>query len=420
MKKNKLSFLLSPWVILAGMASGVFIGLQHKELALRLAPAGEIYLALLQMCIIPIMITAVLSSLGRLLMSGKATAQVGRLLLIFVIGLFTASALGLTVGLIAKPGAGLNKSAQETMGRKISETEIVFTGTAQTKKEEVKSSALLLFAKEAVTTNVISAISRGKNLPVLLFFILLGVAIGLVRSPGCETFMEITNALYHALLKIITWVMYGLPFGLCCLLSSQIASIGMDIMFALLKLIVSCYICALVLVCLYGVTMWLKLKGSFFRSFAALKDSFVVALGTSSSFAAIPATLQGLDNLHLDEQNTKLVIPLGMNLNPHGAVMHFAISAVFIAQLYGTPLNISSLIIILIGSVLAGLAATGVPGAGGLGMIALILGPLGLPAATAIILLASIDPILDPIVTLTTVHANCASSAMIAEEKGEI
>ena len=37
---------------------------------------GEVYLALLQMCIIPIMITAVLSSLGRLLKSGEATAVI--------------------------------------------------------------------------------------------------------------------------------------------------------------------------------------------------------------------------------------------------------------------------------------------------------------------------------------------------------
>ncbi len=413
MKSNGLSFLLSPWAILAGMISGVLIGVQYKELAFHLAPLGEVYLALLQMCIIPIMITAVVSSLGRLLMSGKASAYMGRILIVFIVGMFIASAVGLSIGIVAKPGMELSEKAQMTLGKKISELEAV-----SLERSESTNPALQDFMKEIVAPNVFEAISQGKNLPVLFFFVLLGIAIGLVRSPAGKTLQEIINVFYDALLRIITWVMYGLPFGLCCLLATQVAQIGLDIMFALLKLIISCYLCSLILIGFYGIAIWLKIGGSFLRSFAALKETFVVALGTSSSFATIPTALHGLQNkLHLDKESTNLVVPLGINLNPHGSAMHFAISAVFIAQLYGVSLSVSSLIIVLIGSILAGLAATGAPGAGSLSMIALVLEPLGLPVATAVILLAAVDPILDPIVTLTTVHANCAASAMIGKKQ---
>ena len=173
------------------------------------------------------------------------------------------------------------------------------------------------------------------------------------------------------------------------------------------------------MIALYALVTWLKMRrGSFFRSVVALKDTFVVALGTSSSFASIPSALNDLENkLYLDKKVTKLVVPLGINLNPHGAVVHFALSSVFIAQVYGVSLNPSSWIIILIGSVLAGLAATGAPGAGALSMISVVLHPLGLPVSTAIILLAAIDPIVDPILTLTTVHANCSATTLIAEKE---
>ena len=158
--------------------------------------------------------------------------------------------------------------------------------------------------------------------------------------------------------------------------------------------------------------------GSFFRSFIALKETFVAALGTSSSFATIPSALHSLRHeLHLDEQATKLVIPLGVSLNPHGTAIYFAISAVFIAQLYNTSLSAPALIIILVGSILAGIAATGAPGAGALPMIALILEPLGLPVATAVVFLIAVDPVLDPIITLTTVHANCTAAAMVAKDQ---
>ena len=411
MKKYGLNVLLSPWAIIAGMISGVLIGLYYKEFAFHLAPLGEVYLALLQMCIIPIMITAVLSSVGRLLKSGEATAYLGRLLIVFIVGMLIASVVGLSLGMVTKPGSGISKKAKVTLGKKISEIELL--GFEQS---ESKNSSLLGFFREIVTTNVVGAISKGKNLPVLLFFVLLGIAIGLVHSPAGANLLDIINVLYDALLNIISWVMYGLPFGLCCLLAAQVADIGLDIMLALLKLIITCYLSVLILILVYGIAIWMKVGGSFFHSFVALKEAFIVALGTSSSFASIPATLQGLQNkLNLDRESTNLVVPLGINLNPHGSVMHFALSAVFIAQLYGTPLEASSLIIVIIGSVFAGLAATGAPGAGALSMIALVLEPLGLPVATAVILLAAIDPILDPVITLTTVHANCAASTIIAK-----
>lgn len=43
--------------------------------------------------------------------------------------------------------------------------------------------------------------------------------------------------------------------------------------------------------------------------------------------------------------------------------------------------------------------------------------PLGLPYAVAVILLAAIDPILDPILTTVNVYGNCAATALIAKRK---
>lgn len=411
-KSNGFKILLSPWAVIAGMISGVIIGLQYKGLVVYLAPLGEVYLALLQMCIIPIMITAVLSSLGSIFMSGEATVYLKRLVVVFIIGLMIASAVGLSVGIITRPGVELNKKAQIVLGKKVSEIE-----GASEEQSESKKNALLEFIKEIVTENVIGAISKGKNLPVLFFFILLGISIGLAHSQSGKNTLEMINVFYDAILRIISWIMYGLPFGLCFLLASQVAQVGPDIMFALLKFIITCYIAALIMIGFYGMAIAIKTGGSFFHSFSALKETFVVALGTSSSFATIPAALRELqDKLHLDKRSTNLVVPLGINLNPHGSVMYFAISAVFISQLYGVSLNGSSLAIILIGSILAGLAATGAPGIGALSMIALVLEPLGLPVATAVILLAAIDPIIDPIITLTTVHANCAAATLVAQK----
>jgi Na+/H+-dicarboxylate symporter len=138
-------------------------------------------------------------------------------------------------------------------------------------------------------------------------------------------------------------------------------------------------------------------------------------MGTSNGYAAIPSAIRGLHNgLKLDKDTTNLVIPLGISLNPHGTVMHFAISTMFMVQLYGKGMDINLFFVILFGSILAGLAATGAPGLAALGMISIVLDPLGLPVGVAVILLAAVDPIVDPILTVVNVHSNCASTAVVA------
>jgi Na+/H+-dicarboxylate symporter len=64
---------------------------------------------------------------------------------------------------------------------------------------------------------------------------------------------------------------------------------------------------------------------------------------------------------------------------------------------------------------LAGIAASGAPGVAALGMLALVLEPLELPAAVGVILLSAIDPVLDPLITATNVHATCAAVSLVAD-----
>ena len=147
----------------------------------------------------------------------------------------------------------------------------------------------------------------------------------------------------------------------------------------------------------------------------------MVAFGTSSSFAAIPSALRCLqNNLKVSKSNTNLVIPLGISINPQGSVMYFALATVLIAQIYNVPLGPQGLVIAFIGSILAGMGTSGVPGAGALSILALILVPLGLPAQTAIILLIAIDPIMDPLLTALNMHANCAATVLAEERETKI
>lgn len=414
MEKRPIDLLLSPWVVFSGMIAGIIIGRKYNVLALKLAPFGNIYLSLLQMCIVPIMITAVVSSIGRLLTTAQTSKYIRRLVIVFLLGLLSASIVGLTMGIFAKPGKGLGETNQIVLGKKIYKAE-VYSGN-----QKSESKGLVSFIRDMVPTNIFAAISKGQNLAVLLFSVLLGIALGLIRSPSSNTSLSVIDAFYDAFLNIIGWLIYGLPFGLLCLLADHVSKIGTDVVVAMLRLVIFVYVCALILLVIYSLIIWMRAGGSYWSSISALRETILVALGTSSSFASIPSALRGLhDNLKFEKKTSDLVIPLGVTLNPHGTVVHFAISIIFIAQIYAVPLGFKELLIVIIGSILAGLAATSVPGLAGLSMISIVLIPLGLPYAVAVILLAAIDPILDPVLTTVNVYGNCAATALIAKlEKG--
>jgi len=118
----RLGFLLSPWTVLLSIAIGIAIGVRSPETAAAIAPIGTMYLSFLQMCVIPILITAVVGSLGELISTHHARESIQRMVIVFVLGLLLVSALGVLFGALGKPGDGLDEQAKSTLGSIINES----------------------------------------------------------------------------------------------------------------------------------------------------------------------------------------------------------------------------------------------------------------------------------------------------------
>ena len=83
----KASLLKHPATILLSVGIGVVIGLLNKELAAIILIPGEIYLFYLQMTVIPIIITAIASSLAKLIRSNTKSGFIRRICVVFLAGL---------------------------------------------------------------------------------------------------------------------------------------------------------------------------------------------------------------------------------------------------------------------------------------------------------------------------------------------
>jgi proton glutamate symport protein len=326
--------------------------------------------------------------------------------------------IGLFVGFVSIPLIGDDADMRKTIGQLMIDKKI------DTRYQEVQSkekAGLADFLINIIPQNIFTALSKNQTPKIIFFFIVLGVMIKFVSEKAGNSIIMLSEGIFEAFQALIKFVMYFLPLGLCALLSDQVSQIGFAVLGSLVKLIVIIYVSALLVFILSTLIIWRYSGGSYFRQYIALKDAIVIAMGTRSSFPTLPSAISGLcDGLNLNKERTHLTVPLGFSLCKYGKILIFCIGAVFAAHLYNYSLGIEGILIIVISSILAGMAASGAPSIISRSMISMVLLPLGIPPEAIIVILLTIDPIVDPIITLINTYPNYAATAMIAGRKAEI
>jgi proton glutamate symport protein len=156
---------------------------------------------------------------------------------------------------------------------------------------------------------------------------------------------------------------------------------------------------------------------SFFRSTA---DAIMLAFSTASSSAALPVSMTAARRLGVSDEVASFVLPSGTTLNKNGAAVYKAVTAVFIAELYGVPPGPGQAMTIVLTSTMAAFAGAGVPGSS-LVTTLIVLNAIGLGphAAAGIALVAGVDRPLDMCRTAVNTLGNLVGAAVITRSSGE-
>ncbi len=111
------------------------------------------------------------------------------------------------------------------------------------------------------------------------------------------------------------------------------------------------------------VVVWQRAGCSFWKVLISLKEPTILALATRSSFTCLPSSISALtESLKFDRQTVNLVIPLAITVCRFSPVAYLTTTSVFVVKLYNNQLNFSSFFIIIIASILAGMATAGATG----------------------------------------------------------
>jgi len=102
----------------------------------------------------------------------------------------------------------------------------------------------------------------------------------------------------------------------------------------------------------------------------------------------------------------------------NGSALYQAVSAVFIAQVYGIPLTVVDQIVIVLIATLSAVGAPGVPGASFM-MLVVVLTQVGIPIE-GVALVLGVERILDMCRTTVNIVGDSTAAVVIAEWEGEL
>ncbi|MCX7123877.1 MAG: dicarboxylate/amino acid:cation symporter [Gammaproteobacteria bacterium] len=398
-----------PSVMIGGMLLGIFLGIFLPRGAVFYSEVSKLYLSLLEMCALPVMTTAVISSLGHLVHGHKTVFYLKRIFIVFLLGLLLAAAVAILMSVIFRPGGNLSDQALTGIGHAIMNIQ----GTA-IPGSTTQSMGISEFFSSLIPNNVFLALSNGRSLAILFVSVLVGIATGLQRTEEAKHALNVIHCLYLAFIRIIQWIMIFLPIGLLCLFASYIATAGFDILVTLSHLIAVILGCGVLMMLFFTAVIRHRTGYSFAQVIFKLRQPLAMAFFTSSSLATMPTTLNALrKNFKLSEDVVSLVVPLGTNFNQQASVIRYVCIAIFVLQMYGMHLGMMQVPFLVLTAVLAGVASGGMPGIAALSMAGFVLQSLGVPIAVGIILLTVIEPIIDPITTMVNVFGNCMAVTLV-------
>jgi Na+/H+-dicarboxylate symporter len=119
--------------------------------------------------------------------------------------------------------------------------------------------------------------------------------------------------------------------------------------------------------------------------------------------------------LGVSNEVASFVLPAGATLNKNGSAVYKAVTAVFLARLYGLELRPGAMLAIVLASTAAAFAGAGVPGSS-LVTTLIVLDAIGLGthAAAGIALVAAVDRPLDMCRSLVNTMSNLVGAIWVA------
>jgi len=393
--------------VVIAVVLGIAIGAIFPSFGASLKPLGDAFINLVKMIIAPVIFLTVVTGLGGMSHVNKIGSVFGKALAYFLAVSTFALAIGLIVGNLVQPGAGMNIDPATLDGKLV-----------ENYTQRAHEQSLLGFVMNIIPKTPISALAEGEILQVLLIAVLTGIAIAAVGEPA-QPLLNVLEAANQVVFKLVHMLMKLAPIGAFGAMAFTIGKFGVASLVSLGSLIVTFYVTSLLFVIIV-LGLIARLAGfSIFQLVRYIKQELLLVLGTSSSEAALPTLMEKLERAGCRKEVVGIVLPTGYSFNLDGTNIYMTLAATFIAQAVGIDLSLHDQLLLIGVAAISSKGAAGVTGAGFVILAATLSVVPSVPVA-GMALILGIDRFMSECRALTNLMGNAVATIVVSRWEGAL
>ena len=414
--------------VLAGLAVGAALAAAARGIAafapaiepgLRwtarevLDPLGQIFLRLLFMVVVPLVFSSLAGGVSQLRDLRRLGPMAGRTFALFAVNMAVGVALGLLMMNLLAPGARIESGVRADLVAAYGGDAQAIAGRAAAQEPL----SLRQLVEMLMPRNLLKSVVEFQLLPLILFAMLAGAAATRLDVDHRRRFENGMRIVTETMTAIVGFAMKLAPWAVAALVAAVVLQAGLSVLRQVLVFVAG--VLLVMTIHLFG-TMSLLLKLLSRRTprefFRAIRVIMVTAFSTSSSNATLPTTMDvARRSLGVSPGTAGFVLPLGATMNMSGTALYEGCVVLFVAQVYGVPLDLVQQAQLLVLAVISAIAVAGIPG-GSLPLLVGLMATFGLPAE-GIALILGFDRLLDMARTVVNVAADVVTAVIVDERE---
>ncbi|KQC09275.1 MAG: sodium:proton antiporter [Smithella sp. SDB] len=378
---------------------GAILGIIYKKEAAAFKPLGDIFLNLLFTVLIPLVFFSISSAVAGMQNIRRLGEIMSAMIFVFVVTGLIASIV-MIIGVVSFPPAiGVH----------------VILGNGES-VEHLKISDQIV--KAFTVSDFADLLSKKNMLALIIFSILIGLATSAIGDKG-KTFANFLNSGSAVMMKLISFVMYYAPIGLCAYFAYLVGVFGPELLGAYARAMVLYYPTAILYFFIaFTIYAFIAAKSKGVRRFwKNIIPVSLVALATGSSMATIPANLEAADKNGVPKDISEVIIPIGATMHMEGSCLAAVLKIAFLFGIFNMPFSGAETILTAFGiALLTGVVVSGIPGGGTIGEL-LIISFYGFPME-AFPIITMIGTLVDAPATMLNAVGDNVSSMLVSRMLG--
>jgi Na+/H+-dicarboxylate symporter len=386
-------------LLIAALIAGAVLGLIFKKDAAMFKPLGDVFLNLLFTVIVPLVFFSIASTVASMTNLKRLGKILSVMILIFVVTGMIASAIMIAAVILYPPASG---------------THILMPAAADIQHLQISDQIVRAFT----VPDFALIMSKGNMLALIIFSVLAGLATSAAGEKG-KAFTAFLTSANAVMMKLITFIMYYAPVGLCAYFAYLVGVFGPELLGSYARAMAIYYPTAF-LYFLIAFTLYAFIAGraaGVKRFWGNIIPPSLTALATGSSMAALPANLQAADKIGIPRDISEVVMPIGATIHMEGSCLAAVLKIAFLFGIFQMPFSgIETILTALSIALLTGVVVSGIPGGGTIGEL-LILSLYGFPPE-AFPLITMIGTLVDAPATMVNAVGDNVSSMLTARVLG--